>query len=143
MDDNFLKTHRNIKKILLDTSFILLAYQLKIDFLTELRDKLGDIEIYIIDKVVEEIKKISLENSYRGTFAKIALKYINRLIQEGKIIYISKKGDKRVTDDILLDEANENNASIATADMWLRRRAKKRNIGIIYIRASKKRIEFD
>jgi len=139
----FSDKRKTTKKILLDTSFILLSFQLNLDFINELKATLGNVEICIYDKVLEEIKRISSERSQRGVIAKITYYYIQNLINNKKIKYICKENEETTVDVLLLKEAIENDAFIATVDMRLRRKAKKENIRTIYIRKTKKRIEID
>ena len=41
-------------KVIIDTNFLLIPEQFKVDIFTEFKNLLGDVKLYIIDKTVDE-----------------------------------------------------------------------------------------
>jgi len=89
-----------MKKILLDTNFLLIPHQFRVDIFTQI-DRIVTFryKLYILDKTLEELKKIVEEQKGKNKdAAKIALK----LVAIKNIGIIKTKGSGR-TDDIILD----------------------------------------
>lgn len=117
-----------MKKVVLDTNFLIAKFQFKIDILNEIREILGNAEFVVMEQCYNELKKLSEKDIY----AKMALG-----IAKGKDIKIIK-GEKGNADNAIISWAAKNNAYVATQDSELRKRLKKRNIPIILIRQRKK-----
>jgi len=113
-----------MKRIILDTSFLLTALDFKIDIVSEL-ERICDFPyvILILDKTLEEIKGKPNE--------KLASTFIDHLIKNKKL-KIFKTLSKKYTDDILFLFSTR--AIIATQDQELKRRIKEKNNQIITIR---------
>lgn len=109
-----------MKKIILDTDFIITALKNKIHILEQLKDLLDiKYQVYIIDKTISELKNKPQEN-----LAKLFIK---------KLKIIKTKGNHKV-DCYLLKQKN---AIIATQDRELKRKLKELKISIITIRQKK------
>jgi rRNA-processing protein FCF1 len=109
-----------MKKILLDTNFILICIKQKIDFFEEL--KLRGFKIIIPENVIREIKKIkkSRQKQRHREIADLALKILNKSSFE-KI-----KFEKRNLDNAIAEFANKNeNITVATLDRELKKKIKK------------------
>lgn len=110
-----------MKRILLDTNFLVDIVRFKID-LDEIKDILDEpCELLTLDLVVDELKKIKNKN------ARIALELIEL---EGIKVLKSKKRD---TDEALVSLADKNTI-VATNDAELRKKLKTKTI---YLRARK------
>ncbi len=110
-----------MKTIILDTSFILHAIQNKIDILSSLKQLLDfNFTLAIIDKTLEELKGKKLGN--------LAILYITA----HNVTIIKTNKDKNV-DNLILDNLSPDTI-VATQDMRLKEKLKKRKIGIITIR---------
>ncbi len=123
-----------MKKILLDTNFLLLPYQFRVDIFTQI-DKISMFKyrLFIIDKTLEELKKIIEEQKGKNRdAAKIALK----LIAIKNIKAIKTKSDKRA-DNAIAELASEGNYIVATQDKDLKRRLINQGIGVIVLRQKK------
>jgi len=133
--------------IILDSNFILLPFQFKIDYLNEIRIILvGRLKFIIFQQILNE-----LESKRRRD--KKSTKFI-RLLENG-ILYIDKnkkyynieilediKEITEKTDDFLLRKSQElqiigQNVYLATNDSELRRKAKRLNISTIFLRQKK------
>ena len=129
-----------MKKILLDTNFLMICKQFKVDIFSQI-DKISTFkyELFILDKTLEEFKKIvSGQKGKNKEAAKIALK----LIAIKNIGVIKTKSDKR-TDDLIIELSSKNDFIVATQDKELRARLKKKGIPIILLRQKKKVVFFN
>jgi rRNA-processing protein FCF1 len=123
-----------MKRIILDTNFLTVPYQLKVDIFEEI-DKLmeEDYELATLNGVIEELKKLSKSKGRDSIAAQIALELIKR-----KNVKIINTEEKKV-DSAILKIADENTI-IATNDKNLRKKIKNKNLKALYLR-SKKRLE--
>ena len=110
-------------RLILDTNFLIHSITYRIDIIDELRRVLDfNYEIYILDKTIEELKKI---NSLESQIAQ-------KLVTKFKII----KTTKGYVDDILVNISTKNDV-IATQDKILKKRLKEKNIKVLIIRQKK------
>jgi len=123
-----------MKKILLDTNFLLAVYQFKVDIFTELDRVCNfDFKLFVLDKTIEELKKIVEEQKGKNKeAAKIALK----LIAIKKINIIKTKSNIK-TDDVIRDVAAKNNYIVATQDKDLKRKLINQGASVIVLRQKK------
>ena len=120
-----------MKKIILDTNFLMIPYQFKVDIFDEINRIVEEkYELITFDSVIKELKGLMKSKGKDAIAAKIGLELIKR-----KRIKIVKIKEKK-TDDAILKLANENTI-IATNDRLLIQRLKNRNIRIIYLRGRK------
>lgn len=113
-------------KIILDTNFLLLPAQFKIDIFQELKNN----ELIIFDLAIRELKKIARSKGKAGINANIALK----LIKNKKIKIIKARGK---VDKAIIDYAKNFNCWVATNDKKLIKALKKNEIKIIRLRQKK------
>jgi hypothetical protein len=109
-----------MKKILIDTNFLLIPAQFKVDIFTEI-DRIIDesYKLYILDKSIDELDTI-IENQ-KGKNKEAAL-LAKKLIQAHKL-NIVKTDTEKYPDDIITDEQDQ--YLIATQDINLKKRLKK------------------
>lgn len=109
----------NGKKILLDTNFLLIPGSLGIDIFTELeRTCQFKYELYVLDKSLEELKKIVEQQTGKNRqAAQLALKLV-----QAKNIKILAIPSQDYVDDILVQLKDE--YIIATQDKDLKRKLK-------------------
>jgi len=122
-----------VKKILLDTNFLLIPAQFNIDIFSEI-DKimLEKYQLYTLDKVIYELKSIQ-KNKKQSQKNRNAAKLALQLIKAKKLNIIKTKEDKPV-DDLIVDLKGY---IIATQDIGLKKRLKAK---ILTLRAKKKLI---
>lgn len=127
-----------MKKIILDTNFLLIPSQFNVDIFTEI-DKLilAKYKLYILDKTIDELKKI-ISDKKQSLKNRNAAKLALQLIKAKNVHIIKTKKDLLV--DALLIEIADKNTIIATQDMALKRKLKKKNIKLIVLRAKKRLI---
>lgn len=120
-----------MKKIILDTNFLLIPVQFKVDIFSELH-RICDFkyQLCIVDKTIDELNKIiqSKAKLKDKTAAKIALQLIKK---EGiKIIETNELN----ADDAIVSLAEKESIVVATQDKILRNRIKKTKSKIIILR---------
>lgn len=122
-----------MKKIILDTNFLLISGQFNIDIFSELR-RICDFryELYIIDKTINELEKIiSTQSLKHKKYARIALDLI-RIKNIKKI----KTKEKNNVDELIIKKADKNTI-VATQDIRLKSALKAKKIPIITLRQKK------
>ena len=120
-----------MKKIILDTNFLTLPHQFKIDIFSEIgRIMEENYELFTLDSVVDELNKLSESKGKDAVAAKIGLELIKK-----KNIKIISTGEKNV-DKAIITISNKNTI-VATNDKILRKKLKNENIKTIYLRSKK------
>ena len=110
-----------MKKIILDTDFLIGCIKFRIDFIDEISRIIdSNYKICIIDKTLDELRN------------KPNYKLIKGILEANSAEVIDTKKDKKV-DDLILDLADEN-CIIATQDRELKRKLKEKKISCITIR---------
>lgn len=113
-------------KILFDTNILIYAAKYKIDIAEQLRGK----KLFVLDSILQELKKISSGKSKNALFAKISLKIAN----DFKKIKTVKQS--RSVDSLLL-EFGKKGFVVATQDKELQKRLKAAGAKYIYLRQKK------
>ena len=110
-----------MKQIILDTNFLLIPAQFRVDIFEEIK-RIADFkyQLCILDKTIDELKKIQKEQ--RGKH-KLAAKLALDLVKKKKIKII-KTTEKKYVDDHLVDFSKKG-AVIATQDLGPKKRLKK------------------
>lgn len=124
-------------KIILDTNFLLIPAQFKVDIFSEIdRICLFPYELYIVDKTISELEKIIKEQKGKDkAAAKLALDML-----KAKNIDILESETEKSVDDIIKSVVNKKEFVVATQDIPLKRALKSKNIPIITMRQKKKLI---
>lgn len=122
------------KKIILDTNFLLIPGQFKIDIFTQIEQIMNEpYEISIIDKSIKELNKIIVAGKEKDRYAsKLALVLIRQKNLKTLPCFASKKS----VDDIIVKKS-DSNTYIATQDKALRQRVKQKKAKIIGLRQKK------
>ena len=116
--------------IILDTNFLLIPGQFKLDIFSEISRLIPNPELFVLDKTIDELNKIikSKQKPADKQAAKLALQLI-----KAKHINIIKTGQGKV-DDIL---ATKTDYIIATQDTNLKKKLKNKKIKTIILRQKK------
>ncbi len=109
--------------VVLDTNFITLTTQFKIDIFGEVRNRIPDAEFVTTSQVVKELGRLKE--------GKVGLEMIKKF----KVSVEKAKGD---ADDSLLDLAIRGQGLLCTNDRELKRRALEKRVPVMFMR--KKRI---
>ena len=121
-----------MKKIILDTNFLLIPIQFHVDIFTEIeRICLFEYKLFIIDKTIRELNKIiNTQSRKHKEAANVALMLIKK-----KGIELIKTEEGKVDDLIvgLLDK----DSILATQDALLRKRARAKGASVIFLRSKK------
>ena len=120
-------------KILVDTNFLLLPAQFRIDIFRELR-KHGSLAT--LDACIRELERISKGRGKSAMHARLALAVIKK-----KKIRIIKSKTRQSADTALLNHAKKYNYAVATNDRKLIKRLKNNGIKIIRLRQKKYLVE--
>ena len=108
-------------RVVLDTNFLLIPGNFKIDIFSELKRIIPDqIELYIIDNSVKELEKIIETGSGKD---KAAAKLGLMLIKQKGINLI--KGCKNLVDEDIIELSKDENTVICTQDKELKQKIKK------------------
>ena len=137
----------SINLVIIDSNFILLPFQFKIDYFDEIRTKIeGQLRFIIFQQIFNELeskKKMDPKASNFTRFYDSGLLYLERNEEKYDIIILKNvKKDNETTDDFILrmlkDLRKENkNVYIATNDSELRKKAKMIDISTIFLRQKK------
>ncbi|MFX1410207.1 MAG: PIN domain-containing protein [Promethearchaeota archaeon] len=133
--------------IILDSNFILLPFQFKVDYLREIRLNLEGLLKFVIFKQIlneleakknKEPKATKFQREYRSGLA-----YLNKNRDQYNIVFLEEiKATVETTDDFLLRKAIELRSEnqlifIATNDSMLRKKASEFGINTIFLRQNK------
>ncbi|MFH1439403.1 MAG: PIN domain-containing protein [Candidatus Woesearchaeota archaeon] len=128
------------KKILLDTNFLMIPGNFGVDIFEEINRICNfNYKLYLLDKSINELKKLPDKAKKQRTKTKIAvniaLKLVESLVKDGKLNIIPTKTDIKLTkfrgmyvDDIIKDitaKDKDNEYIIATTDIELRKHLKR------------------
>lgn len=121
-----------MKKILLDSNFLIDCLKFKVDFLNEIEKIIEEkFEILILENVLEELERIGKRKTKESKYARLLLK----LIKEKNFKIVSTEFEN--ADDAIISFADKNTI-VATNDIKLRKTLKAYGIKIIYLRGRKK-----
>ena len=123
-----------MKTIILDTNFLLIPAQNKVDIFAEIH-RIAEFSyiLVIIDKSIDELKNIIKEQKGKH---KAAAKLALHLIKQKGLKTISSKDMQGHVDDLIIKKASKNTI-VATQDAILKKRLKTKNIPIITLRQKK------
>ena len=121
-------------KALLDTNFLMIPGEFRVDILSELLT-LGYTEVFTIDLVVRELEKLAVSKGKEGRNARIGLEFIRK----GGVIVL-KAGSER-TDDEILRLAKTKEYIACTQDRGLIKRIRKAGLQFITLRQGKYLVE--
>jgi len=122
-----------MKKIILDTDFLIHCASHKIDYEEELKRILDfAFQMYIVDKTIDELNNV-IENQ-KGK-SKSDAKLAKAILENKSIPLIKTKKDK-IVDDLILDiaEKDSKDLAVATMDADLKRKLKKTGVSVVIIR---------
>lgn len=116
-----------MRAVVLDTNALMMPYQFGINIEKELNRLLGICRIIIPRTVVEEMERLAEEEGEVGRAAKLGLSIIKK--KGFRLVETENKGD-----DGVIETALKMDAAIVTNDKELKKKAKKYNLPVIYLR---------
>ncbi len=123
--------------VILDTNFLLVPFQFKIDIFSELEYLLEiSHSLVISSNSIAELKRLGAKKGRHGTSARLALKMLDANKEKIKIVRST-----RLVDDWIVDFATKKGAIVCTNDSALRRRLKENDIKTVTLKG-KERIGF-
>lgn len=124
-------------KVLLDTNFLMIPHNYKIDIFQEIERLIPEAhELTIPSNVLEEIDRVRDSGGRDGIAAEVAL----QLVKEKNIGEIQSHGR---ADEFIIDYAAENKPDVAvcTNDRELRKKLRELNVSVIVMRG-RSRLDF-
>jgi rRNA-processing protein FCF1 len=120
-----------MKKIIIDTNFLLIPGEFKIDIFSEIKKNANfPYELFIIDKTIDELNKIinsKVAKAKHKEYAKIGLK----MIELNNIKRIDSSG---MNVDNAIVELSDYNTVVATSDRELKKRLREKGVKILNLR---------
>lgn len=123
-------------RALLDTNFLMIPGEFKVDVISELMS-LGYIEFFTLDLVVKELEKSSTKGGKAARSARVAME----IIRNCSITVLQTKGDLKRVDDELFRLARTKNYVICTQDKELIKKVKASRMRFITLRQNKYLVE--
>jgi len=109
--------------VVLDTNFLTLPTQFKIDIFGEIKDRIPDAEFATVRQVEKELERL-------GKIGKISL----AMLKKFNVRIAREDGE---TDDALLNLAFKNHGILCTNDRELKKRALGRGVPVMFMRKKK------
>lgn len=133
--------------VILDSNFILLPFQFKIDYFSEIRQLIeGKLTIIIYRQVLDELEAKRRKEPKTANFVRLlnsGLLYLEKNKTNFNIEYMEEvKEETETTDDFLLRKSLElkkggNYIFLATNDSELRKKARESGLNMVYLRQRK------
>ena len=123
-------------KALLDTNFLMIPGQFRVDVISELTS-LGYIEFFTLDLVVAELNRFATKGGKIARYARVALE----IIRNCGVTILETKGDLKRVDDEILRLARTKNFVICTQDKELMKKIKATGMRFITLRQNKYLVE--
>lgn len=126
-------------KVILDSNFLLLPSQFRIDIFAELLNLINQrLEAVLLSVTYEELRKMAETGSSKmRQHALLGLK----LAEKCRIVNV-ERDSKETNDDVIIRVAKQWSCPVATNDQTLRRRLRNINVPVIYLR-QKSRLELE
>jgi len=137
----------NLNLIIIDSNFLLLPFQFKLDYFNEIRMKLeGELRFIVFKQILDELEAKRKREPQATKFIRLldsGLSYIENNKANNKVEFFDEiKNGNESTDEFLLRKALElkkegNYIFLATNDSELRKKAKRLKISTIFLRQKK------
>jgi len=127
-----------MKKIILDTNFLVSSVRFKVDIFSEMKRICSfNYQICVLDKIIDELKKLAETGKPKDrAAAKISIELIKK--KKIKIIKnIAKNKRVKNVDLLILNLVKKGNFIVATQDKELKGEIKKKEVPIIVLRQKK------
>jgi len=122
-----------VKKIIIDTNFLLIPYQFKVDIFSEIK-RICDFKyrLCIIDKTLEEMKKIIATQKEKHRRAAV----LGVMLLGQKNVYKIRAKKGKSVDESILEIACKDKKGyvVATQDAELKRKLKEKGISLIVLK---------
>jgi len=99
-----------MRRVILDSNFLFIPFQFKIDIIEELESLTGKLDVVVLSTTIEELQRLSRRGSDKTRRSALsALKLTERCI----VVNI-ERGPTETYDDVILRKAKEWNCAAAT-----------------------------
>jgi uncharacterized protein len=123
-----------VKKIILDTNFLLIPGYFTTDIISEIeRIALFPYKLCVLDRTIEELE--DLKQKLRGK-EKAAARLASEIIAKNNIEIIDTDESTGHVDDIIINQCDKETL-VATQDAELKKRLRKKGIKVIHLRQKK------
>lgn len=123
-----------LRPVILDTNFLLVPFQQKLDIFSELEYLLDfSHQLLVCSKTISELKKLEKNKGKKGMAARLAIKLL-----EVNSERIDKVSSRLPVDEWIVRYAKKTGAIVCTNDRKLRNRLKARNIKVIALKGKSK-----
>jgi len=121
-----------MKKIILDTNFLLIPGQFGVDIFSELQ-RICDFKygLFILDSIKDELEKLAAKGRDRAS-AKLGMELV-----ENKCLGVIKTEKLKNVDEMLIELGRNPDIIIATQDKALKRELRSNKTNIIFLRQKK------
>jgi rRNA-processing protein FCF1 len=109
--------------VVFDTSFLLNSVKARVDFVRELREKLGSFRIIVTSPVMMELQKLAM----KSTDASVALQIIGK--NDSELVESGMKAD-----DSVVNVASGMGCYVASTDREVRQKARKLGLRLVTLR---------
>lgn len=124
-----------MKPIILDTNFLLIPHQFKINIIAEIERLIeGAHKLIVSEPIIAELEGLGKERGKEGVAARVALE----IIQKNKIQIIKSK--EKNADKWIIDYCSKHSAIVCTNDFELRKELKKKTDAQIIVMRTRTRI---
>lgn len=121
-------------KALLDANFLMIPGKFGVDILSELLS-LGYTEIFTVDRVIDELKGISVNRGKEGRNARVGLEFVRK----GRVVVLESEEEE--ADDEILRLAKTKEYVPCTMDRELIKRIKDARLRYVFLRQGKYLVE--
>lgn len=122
------------RQVILDTNFLLVPFQQKLDIFSELEYLLDFAHTYVISsKIPKELERISKNKGKKGIAARLAIKLL-----EANSHRITRVSSRIPVDEWIIRYAEKEGAIVCTNDRKLRKRLKEKKIKVIALKGKSK-----
>jgi len=127
-----------MRRVILDSNFLFIPFQFKIDIIEELESLTGKLDVVVLSTTIEELQRLSIRGS-----DKTKRRALSALKLTGRCTVVNIERELSETyDDVILRKAKEWRCAVATNDRELRKRLRKELVPVIYLR-QKQRLELE
>ncbi len=124
-----------MKKVLLDTNFLLIPAQFGVDIFSEIDRVMDDAyELVTIDAVVDELDKLATQGTAGGKGADKKAAKVGRALLEVKKVRVLKTEKHLNADKLIVQQSKSPDFIVATQDQELKRLLKENNTKLIVLR---------
>lgn len=122
------------RQVVLDTNFLMLPFQFKIDIFSELEYLIDVSHAFVVSSgSVGELRRLSRKKGKDGMPARLALKMLEA--NKGRVAVV--RSDRPV-DDWIVEHAGKSGAIVCTNDSGLRQRLKAMRVKVVSLRGKTK-----